>query len=223
STLLGGSGEMLRDPLFRGYLLIMGFSFAINFGMLAGTPFILQDRLGFSPREFGLLVLLSVGGFTAGGLCNQALIGRVAPAPVLQAATACHVLALLAMAVLAWRGTLAWWSIIGPHMLLSFGSGIVVPTAGAGAVGLYPRLAGTASSLFGLAQMGIGALGTVVVAVLSGIGGHTAGMPLVGEWVGCRSAACGVPMPLVIGLLPFAIGGLISAWRLRRVAPRMHS
>jgi DHA1 family bicyclomycin/chloramphenicol resistance-like MFS transporter len=219
-ALVRGSAEMLRDKLFRGYLLIMGFSFAINFGMLAGTPFILQDRLGFSPREFGLLVLLSVGGFTAGGLCNQALIGRVAPVRVLRGATACHVLALAVMAVLAWRDTLSWWSIIAPHMLLSFGSGIVVPTAGAGAVGLYPKLAGTASSLFGLAQMGIGALGTVVVAVLTGLGGHGAGTPLVGEWLGCRTAACGVPMPLVVGLMPFAIGGAISAWRLRGAVPR---
>ncbi|MGR9907835.1 MFS transporter, partial [Escherichia coli] len=50
-----GSREMLRDRRFLGYVLTLGFAFAINFGMLAGTPFILQDKLGFSPREFGLI------------------------------------------------------------------------------------------------------------------------------------------------------------------------
>ena len=51
--LLRGSGEMLRDRQFLGNVLTLGFAFAINFGMLAGVPFILQDSLGFSPREFG--------------------------------------------------------------------------------------------------------------------------------------------------------------------------
>jgi DHA1 family bicyclomycin/chloramphenicol resistance-like MFS transporter len=217
-ALLRGSGEMLRDRVFLGYVLAMGFSFAINFGMIAGTPFILQDHLGFTPREFGLLVLLSVAGFTAGGICNQLLIGRILPPRILRWATACHIVALVGMALPASRDTIAWWTILLPHMLASFGSGIVVPTAGAGAVGLHPRLAGTASSLFGLAQMGIGALGTVAVAVLSGIEGGTAGVPLVGEWVGCGTAACAVPMPLVVGLLPFAVAGALSAWMLQRAS-----
>ena len=42
------------------------------------------------------------------------------------------------------RGVVAWWAIVGPHMVLSFGTGMIVANANAGAVGLYPRLAGTA-------------------------------------------------------------------------------
>ncbi len=221
ASLLRGSGQMLRDPVFLGYVLTMGFSFALNFGMIAGTPFILQDSLGFTPREFGLLVLVSVSGFTSGGICNQMMIGRVPPPRILQGATCFQLLALAVMAVPAYFNTLAWWSIVVPHALLSFGSGMIVPTASAGAVGLHPRLAGTASSLFGLAQMGIGALGTVMVAVLTGWGGQIAGVPQVGEWVGCRTVACGVPMPLVIGLVPFAAAGALSAWMLRRVSRRL--
>ncbi|MGQ0580288.1 MAG: multidrug effflux MFS transporter, partial [Reyranella sp.] len=70
-SLLRGSGEMLRDRRFLGHILPLGFAFALNFGMLAGVPFILQESLGFSPKEFGLIVLLSVGGFTAGTFVNN--------------------------------------------------------------------------------------------------------------------------------------------------------
>ena len=77
-SLLRGSGEMLRDRRFLGHILPLGFAFALNFGMLAGVPFILQESLGFSPQEFGLIVLLSVGGFTAGTFVNNRLVGRVA-------------------------------------------------------------------------------------------------------------------------------------------------
>lgn len=196
-SLTRGSGEMLRDRRFLGYILTLGFAFAINFGMLAGTPFILQDKLGFSPREFGLIVLVSVSGFTAGSFVNNRLLGRVDSSTILRNADWFHIAALAIMGTLSLCGVATWWAIVGPHMVLSFGSGMIAPNASAGAVGLYPRLAGTASSWVGLAQMGMGAVGTIVVAVLTAIGSrYTA-------------------MPLVVGLLPFAVLTVLSARLLR--------
>jgi DHA1 family bicyclomycin/chloramphenicol resistance-like MFS transporter len=199
-SLLRGSGEMLRDRHFLGYVLPMGFAFAINFGMLAGTPFILQERLGFSPQEFGLIVLISVGGFTAGTFLNNRLIGRVAPTSIMLWGGWFHVVALTAMGALSLAGFETWWAIVGPHMVLSFGSGFLVPTSSAGAVGMFPRLAGTAASWVGLAQMGMGALGTIAVA----------GLAMAGSGY--------IAMPLVVGLLPFALLTVLSARLLR--APR---
>jgi DHA1 family bicyclomycin/chloramphenicol resistance-like MFS transporter len=200
AVLSRGSGEMLRNRRFLGYVLTLGFAFAINFGMLAGTPFILQDKLGFSPREFGLIVLLSVSGFTAGNFANNRMVGRVSSITILRLAGWFHVTALLIMAALSLGGVATWWAIVGPHMVLSFGSGMIGPNASAGAVSLYPRLAGTASSWVGLAQMGMGAIGTVIVAVLTTLDSRY------------------IAMPLVIGLLPFAIATVLAS-RLLKVTP----
>ncbi|SKA15445.1 MFS transporter, DHA1 family, bicyclomycin/chloramphenicol resistance protein [Enhydrobacter aerosaccus] len=199
--LLGGSGTMLRDPRFLGYVLTLGFAFAINFGMLAGAPFILQDRLGFSPREFGLIVLLNVAGYASGNFANNRLVGRVSSERLLAWAGWFHIAALAVMAILSLSGILEWWAITGPYMVLSFGSGMISPNSSAGAVGLYPKLAGTASSWVGLAQMGMGALGTIVVALLTSLGSRY------------------VAMPLVIGLMPFAVATVLSARLLRRRSP----
>ena len=197
ASLLRGSGEMLRDRHFLGYVLTLGFAMAINFGMLAGAPFILQDRLGFSPQEFGLISLLSIGGFTAGTFTNNRLVGRVAATAIMSVAGWFHVFALIVMGTLSLSGVVAWWAIIGPHMVLSFGSGMIMPNSNAGALGLFPRLAGTAASWVGLAQMGMGALGTIAVAVLTLIGSRY------------------VAMPLVIALMPFALLTVLSARLLR--------
>ena len=207
SSLLRGSGEMLRDRRFLGHILPLGFAFALNFGMLAGVPFILQESLGFSPKEFGLIVLLSVGGFTAGTFLNNRLVGRVSPIVIIQFSGWFHVAALVGMAALSLAEVVTWWAIVGPHMLLSFGTGKIVANANAGAVGMYPKLAGTASSLAGLAQMGMGAMGTVTVAILSVIGSRY------------------IAMPLVIGLAPFAIATVLSARLLRpgSGAPKLDS
>ncbi len=207
SSLLRGSGEMLRDRRFLGHILPLGFAFALNFGMLAGVPFILQESLGFSPKEFGLIVLLSVGGFTAGTFLNNRLVGRVSPIVIIQFSGWFHVAALVGMAALSLAEVVTWWAIVGPHMLLSFGTGMIVANANAGAVGMYPKLAGTASSLAGLAQMGMGAMGTVTVAILSVIGSRY------------------IAMALVIGLAPFAIATVLSARLLRpgSGAPKLDS
>jgi DHA1 family bicyclomycin/chloramphenicol resistance-like MFS transporter len=193
ASLLLGSGEMLRDRRFLGYVLTLGFAFALNFGMLAGTPFILQERLGFSPREFGLIALVSVSGFTIGSFASNRLVGRVLPVTILRFAGWFHVGAISMMAALSLAGVLTWWAIVGPHMMLSIGSGAIGPNATAGAVGLYPKLAGTASSWLGLAQMGMGALGTIAVAVATLIGSRY------------------VAMPLVFALAPFAVATVLSA------------
>ena len=197
ASLLRGSGEKLRDRHFLGDVLTLGYAMAINFGMLAGAPFILQDRLGFSPQEFGLISLLSIGGFTAGTFNNKRQVGRVAPTAIINVAGWLHVLALVVMGTLSLSGVVAWWTIIGPHMVLSFGSGMIMPNSNAGALGLFPRLAGTAASWVGLAQMGMGALGTIAVAVLTLIGSRY------------------VAMPLVIALMPFALLTVLSARLLR--------
>jgi DHA1 family bicyclomycin/chloramphenicol resistance-like MFS transporter len=191
---------MLRNRRFLGYVLTLGCAFAINFGMLASTPFILQDKLGFSPREFGLIVLVSVAGFASGNFANNRLVGRVPPVAILRLAGWFHVAALATMGALSLAGVATWWAIVLPHTVLSFGSGMIGPNASAGAVGLYPRLAGTASSWVGLAQMGMGAVGTVVVAVLTTMDTRY------------------IAMPLVVGLLPFAVATVLAA-RLLKVTP----
>lgn len=201
AVLLNGSGEMLRDRRFLAYILTLGFAFALNFGMLAGTPFILQDKLGFTPREFGLISLVSIAGFASGSLVNNRLVGRVLPITILRSGGWFHVAAVAIMAALSVLRFEVWWAISGPYMIMSFGSGLIGPAASAGAVGLYPRLAGTASSWVGLAQMGMGAIGTVVVALLS-----TIEMKYMA-------------MPLVIGLAPFAVLTVLSARLLRRGPP----
>ncbi|MBS0537730.1 MAG: multidrug effflux MFS transporter [Proteobacteria bacterium] len=192
-VLLNGASEMLHNRRFLGHILPLGFGFALNFGMLAGVPFILQESLGFSPREFGLLTLLSVGGFTLGTFVNNRLVGRVSPTTIIARAGWCHVAALVFMAGFSLAGVLAWWTIIVPHMMLSFGTGLIVANANAGAVGMFPKLAGTASSLAGLAQMGMGAMGTVAVALLTGM------------------SSSYVALPLMLGLAPFAVATLLSA------------
>ena len=48
-------------------------------------------------------------------------------------------------------------SVFVPQILISFGSGVLLPNAVAGAVSVRPQTAGTASGITGFLQMGLGA------------------------------------------------------------------
>ena len=212
----GNAAAMLRNRRFLAYVLCIGFAFSVIHGGMAALPFILQGRLGVSPASYGYIVVLSVIGFTMGSFTNNRLVHRVSPERLVRVASYFHLIGLCIMGGLAYAGVLSIWSIILPYMLLSMGTGIITPVVNARAVGLYPQLAGTASSLVGLSQMGLGAFGTFVSAVATDIGGMRGDIPALGAWVGCGSADCGVPMPMVVSLLPLAIALIFSARLLRR-------
>ena len=104
------------------------------------------------------------------------------------------------MAILSLSGVVTWWAIVGPHMVLSFGTGMIVPNAS------RRRRHVSQARRHG------------VVAGRPGADGHgRAGHHHRGDLtvIGSRYIA----MPLVIGLMPFALATVLSA-RLLRPRPR---
>jgi len=53
--------------------------------------------------------------------------------------------------------------IFGPQLIISYGNGLVLPSAIAGAVSIRPQAAGSASGLLGFTQMALGAAATQIV------------------------------------------------------------
>jgi MFS transporter, DHA1 family, multidrug resistance protein len=179
-------GSLLRDRVFLGAVLITGFVNAALFAYLSGATFVLQGIYGLSPQAysfaFGLNSLgFMVFGFAAGraterwsatGTLAAGLLMCAAGAGGLLATAAAH-LPLIAMVL----------------SLLTMVSGVAVTTPPATAMALagYPRMAGTASSLLGLARFAFGG----VTAPLIGLGGADDALPLGVVTVACAVLAIG--------------------------------
>jgi MFS transporter, DHA1 family, multidrug resistance protein len=69
------------------------------------------------------------------------------------------------------------WIIFAPQVLISFGSGLLMPNALAGAVSVRPQAAGTASGFTGFLQMGLGALSAQMISHL--LDGADSALPMV--------------------------------------------
>ena len=63
-----------------------------------------------------------------------------------------------------------------PQLVISYGNGLLLPNAIAGAISIRPQAAGAAAGMTGFAQMAIGAASTQVVSIL--LAGAGSAMPM---------------------------------------------
>jgi DHA1 family bicyclomycin/chloramphenicol resistance-like MFS transporter len=185
-------GRLLSDRVFLAAVLITGFVNAALFAYLAGATYVLQGIYGLSPQgysfAFGLNSLgFMVFGFVAGRVSERwSERGTLAVGLVM-----CLVGAggLLATATLA----LPLIAVVGSLLTMVSGVAVTTPPATSLAMANYPDIAGTASSLLGLARFGFGGL----AAPLVGLGGAETAVPL--GLVTVASAAVAACVHLTLG------------------------
>jgi len=76
-----------------------------------------------------------------------------------------------------------------PQFIISYGNGVLLPNAIAGAVSVRPQAAGTAAGMTGFTQMAIGAAATQVVGIL--LAGAASALPMAVMML-CEVVAVGV-------------------------------
>jgi len=102
------------------------------------------------------------------------------------------------MATLALSGVYTAWAIMMPYFVFMFACGLNQPSAMAGAIGPFPKMAGTASALMGFLQLACGAVAGFVVA---------------------RSYD-GTPVPMAVGVALCTMGMLASYRLIVKPQPR---
>ncbi len=185
---------LLRSRLFLGYALSVAFINGSFFAFLAAAPFILVDTLGQPPERVGLFLLYSTVGFLVGSLVGPRVVGRVGLDRVIVFGAISIFIVVSVMAAIGLSGHLSINAVMIPMFLTGISSGFVFPPAAAAAVGVIPRMSGSASGLMGFIQLGMGAIGTGFASFF----GH----------------ATQVPVALI--MVAMAIGGLGSLWLIRR-------
>jgi DHA1 family bicyclomycin/chloramphenicol resistance-like MFS transporter len=166
--------SLLRDRVFLGYALVLGFAFGELFAYIAGSPFVLQDIYGVSPQLYGGVFALNAVGLVVSGQINAALVGRVAPARLLAFGVAVSVTAGLCLLAVVLVGGIGLAGILPCLFAVVASLGFVMPNATALALTDYPHVAGSASALLGVLQFLIGA----AVAPLAGAAGSESAVPM---------------------------------------------
>jgi DHA1 family bicyclomycin/chloramphenicol resistance-like MFS transporter len=185
-SILQRFGELLRHRAFMGYAFTSSFMFSALLSFLSGSPFVFIERYGVSPRSYGLIFGSLIIFMTVGSLLNARFAPRVGPDKILRYAVYVPLVTGLAAIVLGWiearYGTIGMWPIVACFAPQIATISLIGPNSMAMALHRYPHMAGTASSLMGVMQFGLGAaFGAVVGQTYDGtIGPMTMAMGLAG-------------------------------------------
>ena len=171
ARLVGNYGRILRNPVFLGYALCCMFSYAGLFTYLSLSAFVLFDAYGVPAERYGLWFMLGVGGHTCGALACSRLVRSIAMMRLVLLSSSITAFGALLMLTLVWSEFPHPLAVMGPMILYLFGHGITSPLCMTGAVGPFPKVAGTASALFGFIQFAVAAVvGQVAMGFYDGTG-----------------------------------------------------
>jgi DHA1 family bicyclomycin/chloramphenicol resistance-like MFS transporter len=149
---------LARSAKFAGYVCAGAFGSSTFFVFLGGGPHVVVTLMERSSAEYGVWFAIGSIGYMAGNFGAARLSTRFGVDRLIWWGIGMEILGATMSTILAIYA-LHWGPIIvfGPQMIISFGNGLLLPGAIAGAVSVRPQAAGTAAGITGFAQMALGA------------------------------------------------------------------
>lgn len=190
-------GQLLRAPAFFGFSIGGGCATTSLYAFIAAAPFIFAHQFHRPTHEAAVYLALLVSGVWLGSVAASRLIAKVSMSKLMMRANLLSVLAALGFLATVLTGAMSVAATVGCIFLFSLGVGMAAPPALAHAVSVQPKVAGSASGLYGFLQMAVGALCTA----LAGLGDDpalAAGIVLAGSglaaqfcfWLALRQSKC---------------------------------
>ncbi len=153
----------LRSRVFLTFAVSQALLNSAIFAFVAGGPFFLIDQLGASESMIGILLALFPTGFLFGNLLSTQISGRVSMSNQLWIGALISTVAGALFLALHSVDALGLVIIGVLSFTYTFGVGLHIPNATAGAIEVNPRLSGTGSALYGFITFGATALSSLLV------------------------------------------------------------
>lgn len=129
-------------------------------------PFILINRVGFTPAEFGASMLMQTVSYFLGSLALRRVGRRLGTWGPVTAGMVCAGLAALATALSVEFLVPSFYSIMLPVGLAAFGFAFLTPQITTSGLAPHPQTAGSAAALMGFVQMSSGFAGGMAASLL---------------------------------------------------------
>lgn len=164
TALAGSYAALFASPHFLSSALVIAGSAGAIYTQATVLPFILIDRVGLTPTQFGMGMLMQTGGYLAGSLVLRRLMGRFGAFRLAPVGLAFMALGATFMAVGLRLEEPSYLTVMGPVGFYTFGIAFVLPAMQTAALAPFPHNAGAASAMAGFMQMGAGLVGGTVAA-----------------------------------------------------------
>jgi DHA1 family bicyclomycin/chloramphenicol resistance-like MFS transporter len=175
-------GRLLRSRRFLGFAIGGGFATTSTYAFIGAAPFIFVSQLHRPAEEVGIYLTVNIIGAWIGSLTTSRLIGRTPAHRIMLIGNFLSCVGGAACLYFALAGTHSVAAVLVPMLLFTYGAGMASPAALAQSLSINPEIAGSASGLYGCAQMAIGAVCTALVS-FGGNPALSAGIVLLGAAV----------------------------------------
>ena len=162
--IIQGFLEILRNPQFTTYTLSGSFAFSGLFVYVAGSPIIFMSVFKVSAQMYGLIFAVQAAGFIGGSQLSTVLLKRYSSQQLFKAAIIIQALLGVVFVAGTALGIFGIYETVALFFLVLACVGISGPNFSALAMMPFTKNAGSAASLFGFLELGIGA------AISTGVG-----------------------------------------------------
>lgn len=153
---------LLRTPAFLGYSIGGSCGTTSFYAFIAAAPFIFVNQLHRPDHEIGIYLAIVALGYWTGSLAASRLAGRIRVSTLLRGANILSTMAALVLLVISLTGHMNVVTVVVTMFAYTLGAGTISPAAMAQSLSVNPKVAGSASGLYGFFQMAIGAAATAL-------------------------------------------------------------
>ncbi|QRM53473.1 multidrug effflux MFS transporter [Sinorhizobium sp. BG8] len=158
--------ELLRDSRFVASALVMGGAVGALYAQSTMLPFILIEKVGLTPTQFGMGMLMQSGSYFTGSVALRYFSRRYGGSLSVRTGLGFIGAGSLIMALSVAYVPPSFLSIMLPVAFYTFGIAFVTPHMTTAGMYPFPHIAGSASALMGFVQMGSGfAAGMLAAAI----------------------------------------------------------
>lgn len=173
--------SVLIQKQFYTFTLAGSIAAAGLYAYIAGSPFVFMQLFGVTEQQYGWIFACIAVGIIGSSQLNTLLLRRLPSEKIVTGALICQSLVGLLLFAGAYFEFLNWGNAVVLIFLFLCCQGFVFPNTSAMAMAPFSRNAGSASALMGAFQMGLGALSSVAVSVLS----NNTALPMTGVMALC--------------------------------------
>lgn len=166
ARLFAAYAELSRQPRFIAASLVLGGSVGALYAQSTMLPFILIQKVGLTPTQFGMGMLMQSGSYFCGSVCLRFVAPKLGGHRSVLAGLVLLTLGAVTMALSVQIVAPTFLSIMLPVAFCAFGLAFVIPHITTIGLFPFPHIAGSASALMGFIQMGSGFLGGVAAALI---------------------------------------------------------
>jgi DHA1 family bicyclomycin/chloramphenicol resistance-like MFS transporter len=157
--------SVFKVPQFYTYSIATSLAFAGLFAYVAGSPAVFMEYFHLSGKTFGWIFAgLSVG-FVGSSQINNILLKYFNSERIVIFALCGQVIVTSIFFIVALNGWINLYSTIGLTFLILCGVGITNPNTAALTLAPFSKNAGTAASLMGAMELGVGALSSYCISL----------------------------------------------------------